>query len=121
MKRRALYVPEGQLLAIHASALAASFPVHDDTKAPFLKMGDAAVVDIQGPLVQHPGGLWLSYKEITASVKAAAASPCKGVVLRIDSPGGDALGVGECARELRAICQSMQKPLLSFVDGMTCS
>jgi ClpP class serine protease len=121
MKRRALFVPEGQLLAIHASALAASFTTHDDTKSPFLKMGDAAVVDIRGPLVQHSGGLWLSYEEVTASVKAAAASPCMGVVLRIDSPGGDALGVGECARELRAICQASQKPLLAFVDGMTCS
>lgn len=121
MKRRAPFVAEGQLLAIHASALAASFATHDDSGAPFLAMGDAAVIDIQGPLVQRSGGLWLSYEEITASVKAAAASPCMGVVLRIDSPGGDALGVGECARELRAICQASQKPLLAFVDGMTCS
>lgn len=113
----------GRVLALHASAYGAMLPTWADAPELFESLGPVAVVDIGngGPLVQHKGSRWDSYDAIAERVRAAAASNAKGIILRIDSPGGDALGMIECAHELRATCKSAGKYLLAFVDGMACS
>lgn len=93
--------------------------------AAFAVEGDAAVVDICGPLLCRAEGFFGlffdSYPAIRARVKAACASSAKAVVLRFDSPGGDVAGCFELARELRAMAQAAGKPLVAYVDAMAAS
>jgi ClpP class serine protease len=97
------------------------FDMRPEATEPFEVEGDAAIVDVRGPVVQHKDWCWDSYDSIVERVKAATDSNQRAVVLRIDSPGGDALGMMEAARELRAVCRDANKPLIVFVDGMACS
>jgi len=121
-RERVQYQPTGRPLALDPQAYGLFFEEQDrQAPAPFEIAGAAAVVDIVGPVVQHKDWLFDSYDAIVERVQAASASAASAVVLRIDSPGGDALGVMECARELRATCAKAGKPLLAFVDGMACS
>ena len=87
------------------------------------KIGEVAVLDIRGPLVQHssPWCPWDSYDAIEERVRAAVAESPKAVVLRIDSPGGDALGCFECARSLRKMCAEKEIRLLAYCDGQIAS
>lgn len=68
-----------------------------------------AVIGVQGSLVRRNIGLeaqsgLLSYAEIAASLEAAAADPSvAGILLDIDSPGGEAGGVFELAQRVREI------------------
>jgi ClpP class serine protease len=120
--KRAQFMPTGVPLAMRADAFGALFEVRDRPVELFEVVGPAAVVDIRNPLVQHEGQGWDSYDGIVERVKAAASSPtARAVVLRVDSPGGVALGMIECAREMRGICRAAGKPLLAFVDGCACS
>jgi ClpP class serine protease len=114
------FLPTDRALALYARSLGALFDVPDEGDDCFELCGAAAVVDILGPVVQH-ASYWDNYESITARVTAAATSSARAVVLRIDSPGGDALGMIECARAIRATCLAAGKPLFAFVDGMACS
>jgi ClpP class serine protease len=85
------------------------------------QVGDVAVVEVQGPLYQHDEGWCDSYEAITRRVAEACQSAAKTIVLRIDSPGGDAAGCFDTARTLRAQCAAAGKPLLAYVEGKACS
>lgn len=86
-----------------------------------VEIGDVVAVDIRGPLETRGTGWCDSYEAIRARVAAACESGAAGVVLRIDSPGGEAQGCFEAAREIRAMCAAAGKPLAAFVDGRACS
>ena len=73
-----------------------------------LQQGDIAVIPIHGTLVRRAleleaaSGL-ASYQEIGAQIDRAVADPVvAGIVLDIDSPGGEAGGVFELAERIRA-------------------
>ncbi len=84
------------------------------------EVGDVTIVDVRGPLEQRSS--WRdSYEAIEARVTAACESPCKAIVLRIDSPGGEAAGCFECSRSLRVLCAAADKPLLAYVSGKASS
>jgi signal peptide peptidase SppA len=121
VKRR--YMPTRAVaLELAAWGLAFDIPDRGDDDAFELDAGGAvAVVDIRGPLVQHDGCFFDSYDAIKVRVAAALASGAKAVALRIDSPGGDALGVFELARELRAMAIAAKKPLVAYADGTIAS
>lgn len=85
------------------------------------EMGDAVVVDIRGPLDSRASSWADSYESIIGRVREACESSARGVVLRIDSPGGEAQGCFECAREIRATCAAAGKQLIAYVDGRACS
>lgn len=91
----------------------------------FAEEGDAAVVEIRGPLMQRASGFWSlfcdDYDSIRERVAAALASPAKRVIMRIDSPGGDASGCLELAREIRAMAKASGKRLLAFGEGILAS
>ncbi len=91
----------------------------------FTEEGDAAVVDISGPLLNRAEGFWSlffdDYVSIRARVAAALETPCRRVILRINSPGGDAHGCFELSRELRAMARAAGKTLLAYADGMAAS
>ncbi|MBE0593478.1 MAG: S49 family peptidase, partial [Gemmatimonadales bacterium] len=74
---------------------------------PFLPVG-IAVIPVHGTLVRRSGGVdaasgLTSYSELGARLDAALADPhVDGILLDIDSPGGEAGGVFELAARIRA-------------------
>lgn len=96
-----------------------------------------AIVTINGPL-EHHASLWGfdSYESILDRVESAMsgedvvnpydddpvpAMPARAVVLRIDSPGGEAAGATYAHRRLRALRQRYNCPLYAYADEMACS
>jgi ClpP class serine protease len=108
------------LLAIEPQAflelffMAPEAPVNDERDG-------ATLVTIRGPLEQHAGSWCDSYEAISQRVAAACASQARAIVLRIDSPGGDAQGCFDTAREVRSMCAAAGKPLYAWVEGHGCS
>jgi capsid assembly protease len=120
--RRGRYIPRMAPLAVKADIFEMLFEVPQSEKEFELLAGGAvAVVEISGPLCQRPGWFWDSYEEIEQRVQAALASSAKSLILRIDSPGGDALGCFECARSIRDAAVAAKKPLYAFADGTAAS
>jgi len=93
----------------------------------FTRMGSVAVVDIHGPLAQRAWdcmGLFGGdgYDAIVERMQAAFADPkTGGVLMRLDSPGGEVAGCFEAVRALRAMAQAAGKPLVAYADEMACS
>lgn len=114
------YARSNAVLAIHPKAFFELF-LYDDAERENTVVGDACIVDVRGPLEQHPHPWFDSYAAITDRVRAACATPCRAVVLRFDSPGGEAAGCFDCSRELRAICDAAGKQLHAYVEGDCCS
>lgn len=85
------------------------------------ELAEATVVSIRGPLDQHDEGWCDSYESILARVEAACAAPPPAVMLRIDSPGGDASGCLECSREIRSMCERSGKQLIAYAEGKCAS
>jgi ClpP class serine protease len=108
------------LLALDPKAFIELF-VPPDAAPANTEMGGAAIVEVRGPLTQR-GDCWCdSYEALTRRVKEACESASPAIVLRIDSPGGDATGCFETAREIRAACAAAGKKLYAFVEGRACS
>jgi capsid assembly protease len=86
--------------------------------------GGVAVLPIQGVLVRRPGQMTpdstplQSYERIAASIqKAMADSRVKGLLLDVDSPGGESSAVMDLARQVRA--STALKPIWAVAnDGM---
>jgi len=82
-----------------------------------IQLEDATVVRISGPLTQAADVPWLdSYDAVAARTKAALEGPAATVILRINSPGGDAQGAFDCARALREMTLASGKRLIAYVD-----
>lgn len=81
----------------------------------------ATIVDVSGPLERQAGWFCDSYESIKERVGAACAAPAPIVVLRLDSPGGDASGCIETARELRDALAAAGKRSIAYVTGQACS
>lgn len=80
------------------------------------RVGNVDVIDISGPLVQRDE-LWCdSYEAIRNRFTAACEGDAQAILLRIDSPGGDASGCFETARALRAEAAAARKPLYAYID-----
>lgn len=93
---------------------------------PFERDGELAVVGVSGPLAQRAWSCWMfSGDGYDAIVQRAAAAfndrDTRGVVLRLDSPGGEVAGCFEAVRTLRAMARDSGKPLVAYVDEMACS
>lgn len=82
---------------------------------------NVAIVDIRGPLHTHDDGWCDSYEAVRARVAEACESAAPVVVMRIDSPGGDAAGCFDAARAIRASARAANKLLVAFVEGKACS
>jgi signal peptide peptidase SppA len=79
--------------------------------------GKLAVVTIDGPLTQHGGWWWDGYQDITRRVGDALDDPnSRGVILRINSPGGVAAGAFEATKAIRAMKESAGKPIWAYAD-----
>jgi ClpP class serine protease len=80
-----------------------------------------AIVDISGPLEHRAHAFWDSYEEILERVELALAEASPAVILRINSPGGEADGCLEAARRIRAMSAAANKPIYAHVDKRACS
>lgn len=84
-----------------------------------------AVLCVEGPLEHHDHGLsWgpHSYECLVREVECALDhGDVRAVVLKVDSPGGVAAGMGEAHKALRRLSVEYGKPLYGFADEMACS
>ena len=96
-----------------------------DDDAPYSIHDGIATIAIHGELVNR--GSWLdaysglvSYDGLTAALRQAEADPAvSGILLDIDSPGGEAAGCMETADVVRDVAGT--KPVAAFVNGLGCS
>ncbi len=123
-KGQAKYQSTG-LLALDPRAFGLEFAVlggSGEVKPPFEECDGVAVINVCGPLEQHPHFLWQDYESIRdAAEDAFTSASVKQVALCINSPGGAAAGCFELARALRGMSEQTGKPLGVFVDGMATS
>lgn len=78
-----------------------------------------AVVPVRGALMRQFSFWFWSYEEVCRDVALAQANPSvQAIILDIDSPGGLVAGCGDAARAIR---DSGDKPVVSFVGGMCAS
>lgn len=98
-------------------------PADDDRS--YTMADGVATIPVRGELVNR--GSWLSsfsglttYEGLASSLRQAAADDAvAGIVLDIDSPGGEAAGAMETAAVVRAV--SDQKPVKAFVNSLAAS
>jgi len=94
-------------------------------KLPYRMQDSTAIIGVFGSLVNR--GAWLgsssgetSYEGLQFQINHAAANPrVKGIVLDIESPGGEAVGAFETADVVRAAAS--KKPVVASVNGMAAS
>lgn len=95
-------------LHTHFPEIETALPVPAPNKASASPHAGIAVIPIYGTLVRRSMGLeaasgLMSYAEIDAHLTAALADPqVSGILLELDSPGGEAGGVFELAQRIRA-------------------
>ena len=76
-----------------------------------------AIVSISGPLEHHAGWWWDSYDSIVERLEQAFADEStRAVVMRIDSPGGEAAGTVEANRQIVRLKEKYKKPLYAYSD-----
>ncbi len=77
------------------------------------------VISINGPL-EHKGSMWSwfeSYERILSCFEGAMRSDeVKGIILKIDSPGGEVSGLNETVKRMRAIKEECGKPVITYAD-----
>jgi signal peptide peptidase SppA len=84
-----------------------------------------AIVPVNGPISRYAGMFeemcgGTSVETFAKDFHAAIDDPmCKAVMLDIDSPGGQASGIGELANMIRQ--GSAKKPVCAYVGSMACS
>jgi signal peptide peptidase SppA len=107
----------GERLNLQAPAVELAVPPPRSTQA---GAPSIAVIPVHGTLVKRTAGLnaasgLTSYTEIGAMLDAALADPqVAGILLDIDSPGGEAAGSFELARTIRAATQT--KPVWAVAN-----
>jgi ClpP class serine protease len=115
------YERRGSVLAIAPKAFFETFFMFEEPERENTEAGGACIVDIREPLEQYEHPYYDSFADILRRVDAACESPATAVILRFDSPGGEAAGCFEAAREVRAKCDAAGKELHAFIDGDCCS
>jgi signal peptide peptidase SppA len=79
-----------------------------------------AVIPVQGILTKDCAWCGTTYPSIADAAEDAATDPnVKSVVLAVDSPGGEVIGLPETARVIRDLAQV--KPLHAIVEGTSAS
>lgn len=98
--------------------------------APATAPGGIAVVDVMGPLLKKSVTIesWYGtytldgYDAIQSRIQSALNDRAvKAVVVRLDSPGGQAAGCFEAVRAIRAAAAAADKPVVALCDEMACS
>lgn len=85
-----------------------------------------AVIDMIGPIFPRSNLMTMSsgmsISQFTQDfVKAEAHPNVTGIVINIDSPGGDVRGIGDAAKIISAVTKQSKKPIRAFVSGIMAS
>jgi len=99
----------------------------NDLRPSMQVFGDVAIVPVQGTLAYNPDPWEMLYdgvedsRNVLAMLQQAAANPqVKGVLIRMDTPGGMLLGGPEMADAVDNL-RAMEKPVVTHVGGMGAS
>lgn len=140
---RRFHFPVGRALAIDPKSI--DFDWIYSCSSPSVRTPEGVeIVSIEGPL-EHKSGFWFdSYEDILERLEGALtgeaeqvrdawshwreegyqpplATPAKAVVLRWNSPGGEAAGATAAHRRILALRREHGIPIYSFADEMACS
>lgn len=100
--------------------------IMEDTRHAQLFDNGIAVIDLIGPIFPRANMMTLSgatsIARFTQDLMRAYNHPdVKGVVLNVDSPGGDVRGIGDAARVISEIAKKGKKPMKAFASGYMAS
>lgn len=139
----------GEILAMRPEAFFSLFDFWGP--APVERTEDGiAIIRINGPLEHHASWCWDSYERIASDVEKCMSgqdvveanrqehwswwdndwreghgevdpAPARAVILRIDSPGGEAAGATWIHRKLRSLRKRYGVPLYAYADEMAAS
>lgn len=119
---------EGQILTGEKIRMsAASFSPSRDRERPYQVVDGVAVIPVSGTLVHKSGNLrpysgMTGYDGITALMVMALGDPdVTGVMLDLDTPGGEVAGCFDTSRSLRKMADNCGKPLWALCYDMNCS
>jgi ClpP class serine protease len=133
----------GEVLAIEPQAVDFSYLYTGQVPNDRTQDG-VAIVTIHGPLEHHRTFWWDSYEAIVQRIEDAmtgqdlvqldawmngwkkdyeelAAIPARAIVLKIDSPGGEAAGATWAHRKIRALSKKHGIPIYAYANEMACS
>jgi len=112
------FAPHGSL-ALNPSAFGLAFglarPPENEDRNGFV------IIGIYGPLMNREDLFFDSYEGIRSRVAAAMAKTPRGVVLALDSPGGQVAGLFETVRSIRQMADRSKVPLYAFVENQATS
>jgi capsid assembly protease len=114
-------VPRGTPLILSGPMVAAAGGGGSKT---FQRVGSVGVVDVWGVLAKSGDWADTTYASIRQGVADAAADKdVKTILLRIDSPGGEAIPAETAAAEIFSVARSESggKPIVALADGMMAS
>jgi capsid assembly protease len=100
-------------------------PMGKPQEAPYQVVNGIAVIQLAGVMMKNPDEIdclcgATSTDAFTAAINAAAADPAVGaIVLDVDSPGGQALGVDEA--HAAVVAANARKPVVAYTGGLMCS
>jgi signal peptide peptidase SppA len=121
-----LNLPDEQLSTSDMNAITASFMTEGKREARFYQVKNGiAVLPVTGTLVHKLGTMrpfsgMTGYDGITARLEQAISDPeVKGVLLDIDSPGGQVAGAFDCADVIARLRD--EKPIWALSNDMACS
>lgn len=124
MHMSALVDAQGQVVAAaDMPAIAGAYGRRSDSGKLYSVQNGVAIVPVEGTLVHKSGYVgsssgMMGYDGLEAQLKAAMADPTvRGILLDIDSPGGEVAGVQELAR----IIGASTKPVWSHANEMAAS
>jgi ClpP class serine protease len=113
----------GEKMQIEAS----SFSNSRDRNRPYQVIDGVAVLPVSGTMVHKYGHLkpysgMTGYDGIIARMADAINDPeVKGILLDMDTPGGEVSGCFDAAATIRSMAKESGKPLWSIADDMACS
>lgn len=122
-----LVVTSGCATVDVASLLQPKLAEHTVVEADSWTRNKIALIDLGGVISNSDGGLLSGGDRVTperikaALARAEADSRVKAVVLRIDSPGGDATASDLIQHEIAAFRARTGRPVLASIQGMGCS
>ncbi|AYN26417.1 S49 family peptidase [Buttiauxella sp. 3AFRM03] len=121
-----LNLPDEQLTTSDMNAITASFMTEGKREARFYQVKNGiAVLPVTGTLVHKLGTMrpfsgMTGYDGIIARLEQAISDPeVKGVLLDIDSPGGQVAGAFDCADVIARLRD--EKPIWALSNDMACS
>lgn len=113
----------GEKMQIEAS----SFSSSRDRNRPYQVIDGVAVLPVSGTMVHKYGHLkpysgMTGYNGIIARMSDAINDPeVKGILLDMDTPGGEVAGCFDAAVTIRSMAKEGGKPLWAIADDMACS